>query len=63
MKSLACHQLLSSFVVLAALHAAEPAKNLAALQARPSPDWLTRGVMYQIWLRAFTPEGTLSAAT
>jgi glycosidase len=50
------------FTSLAAL-AAEPAKNLAAQQARPSPDWLTRGVMYQVWLRGFTPEGTLRAAT
>jgi glycosidase len=32
-------------------------------QARPSPEWLTRGVMYQVWLRGFTPEGTLRAAT
>ncbi|NLX99509.1 MAG: hypothetical protein GXY83_25520 [Rhodopirellula sp.] len=31
-------------------------------QARPSPDWLTRGVIYQVWLRTFTPEGTLKAA-
>ncbi|MCX6909429.1 MAG: alpha-amylase family glycosyl hydrolase [Verrucomicrobia bacterium] len=52
--------LFASFVML---HAAEPAKNLAALQARPSPEWLTRGVMYQVWLRGFTPEGTLRAAT
>lgn len=35
---------------------------LNARQARPSPEWMTRGVMYQIWLRAFTPEGTLKAA-
>lgn len=42
--------------------AAEPSKNLASLDARPSPEWLTRGVMYQIWLRSFTPEGTLKAA-
>jgi len=32
-------------------------------QARPSPDWVTDGVMYQIQPRAFTPEGTLKAAT
>jgi len=32
-------------------------------QARPSPQWVTRGVMYQIQPRAFTPEGTLEAAT
>lgn len=31
-------------------------------QARSSPDWITRGVMYQIQPRAFTPEGTLKAA-
>lgn len=32
-------------------------------QARPSQDWVTRGVIYQIQPRAFTPEGTLKAAT
>jgi glycosidase len=31
-------------------------------QARTSPEWITRGVMYQIQPRAFTPEGTLKAA-
>lgn len=31
-------------------------------QARTSPEWLTDGIMYQIHLRAFTPEGTLKAA-
>ena len=30
--------------------------------ARQSPAWFTRGVMYQIQPRAFTPEGTLKAA-
>ena len=43
--------------------AAEAPKNLSSLKARPSPEWLTRGVIYQIWLRSFTPEGTLRAAT
>jgi cyclomaltodextrinase len=43
---------------------ADPAKTeLAAKEARKSPDWLTRGVIYQVWLRAYTPEGTLRAAT
>jgi cyclomaltodextrinase len=32
-------------------------------QARKSPEWLTKGVMYQIQPRAFTSEGTLKAAT
>lgn len=31
--------------------------------ARRAPEWLERGVMYQIWLRSFTAEGTLRAAT
>ena len=30
--------------------------------ARNAPEWFTRGVMYQIQPRAFTPEGTLKAA-
>jgi cyclomaltodextrinase len=27
------------------------------------PEWLSNGIMYQIWLRSFTVEGTLIAAT
>ncbi len=43
--------------------AAEPPISLASLPARATPEWVTRGVMYQVWLRGFTPEGTLQAAT
>jgi glycosidase len=43
--------------------ATEPATNLSSVTARPAPEWMTRGVMYQIWLRSFTTEGTLKAAT
>ena len=32
-----------------------------SLQARPSPEWFRRGIVYQIQPRAFTPEGTLGA--
>lgn len=42
---------------------AEADAALHEREARPSPEWLTRGVMYQVWLRSFTPEGTLAAAT
>ena len=42
---------------------AEPKIPLHERQARPSPEWVTNGVMYQIQPRAFTPEGTLPAAT
>ena len=38
------------------------AANAWMQQARPSPDWFVKGVMCQIQLRAFTPEGTLKAA-
>ena len=31
--------------------------------ARSTPDWFANSVIYQIWLRSFTPEGTLAAAT
>ncbi len=30
--------------------------------ARKSPEWLKNSVMYQVFLRSFTPEGTLKAA-
>ncbi|MBM3888156.1 MAG: hypothetical protein FJ388_03420, partial [Verrucomicrobia bacterium] len=63
MTSFLRHQFVLLLASLAILRAAEPAKSLSTLQARPSPEWLTRGVMYQVWLRGFTPEGTLRAAT
>lgn len=31
--------------------------------ARKAPDFLDRSVIYQIWMRSFTPEGTLFATT
>lgn len=33
------------------------------LCATKAPEWITNGVIYQMQLRAFTPEGTLKAAT
>ena len=38
------------------------AANAWMQEARKTPAWFTEGVMYQIQLRAFTPEGTLKAA-
>jgi len=40
----------------------EAATPLNERRGRPSPQWVTGGVMYQIQPRAFTPEGTLKAA-
>ena len=38
------------------------AANAWMQEARKTPDWFTKGVMYQIQVRAFTEEGTLKAA-
>lgn len=46
-----------SFVAVTAFGA-----NAWMQSARRSPEWFTRGIMYQIQIRAFTPEGTLAAA-
>jgi glycosidase len=37
--------------------------NINQKSAREAPEWISHGVMYQIWPRSFTVEGTLSAAT
>ena len=34
---------------------------VAAQNARTAPDFMDRSVIYQIWMRSFTPEGTLYA--
>ncbi len=54
-----------AITLLAAVTVAGETKSpaLNTLQARQSPDWLKHGVIYQVWLRSFTPEGTLKAAT
>jgi len=49
-------------VAAACLALAAEKVPLSRQQARVSPAWMTDGVMYQLWLRAFTPEGTLKAA-
>ncbi len=54
--------LLSLWALATCVAAAQPAP-LNQRQARPAPEWVTRGVMYQVQPRAFTPEGTLQAAT
>jgi len=37
--------------------------SVATQSARAVPDVLNRSVIYQVWMRSFTPEGTLSATT
>lgn len=40
----------------------QEAKSLSQREARKAPDWVQRGIMYQINARAFTKEGTMDAA-
>ena len=34
-------------------------RQAAGQQARPAPDWLKTAGIYQIWVRSYTPEGTI----
>lgn len=54
---------LAALLALTTITADTPSVPINERQARPSPEWITGGVMYQIQPRAFTPEGTLPAAT
>lgn len=40
-----------------------PDPAIASLPARPSPAWLKSGVIYQIFVRAFSPAGDLNGVT
>ncbi len=57
------HLGLTALLTLATLAADAQSVPINEQQARTSPEWITGGVMYQIQPRAFTPEGTLPAAT
>ena len=37
--------------------------SFGAQEARHSPEWVNRATIYQVWMRAFTPECTLKAVT
>src|SRR5690242_19372715 len=37
--------------------------SFASREARPAPEWLQRLSIYEIWLNAFSTEGTLEGAT
>ncbi len=43
--------------------AQEPDPEIAKQPARPSPVWLKSGVIYQIFVRAFSPAGNLNGVT
>jgi cyclomaltodextrinase len=56
-----------SFVVFTAalFLAVGPARsqNLSAQSARPAPDWLRTGLVYEVFPRNFSPEGTFNGIT
>ncbi len=43
--------------------AQQPGNQLAAQPARHSPQWLSSGVIYEIYLRSFSPVGNLNGVT
>src|SRR5689334_23716156 len=53
-----------ALLALLLLPARFPAQDLSfgSRQARQSPDWLNRAVIYELWLNAFSQEGTLHGA-
>ena len=60
----ACALLIAFALVGSSLsRAQEPDQDLARQQARTSPDWLKSGVVYQIFVRAFSPAGDLNGVT
>ena len=44
-------------------YAQQPDPAIASLQARPSPEWLKSGTIYQIFVRSFSPTGDLNGVT
>lgn len=54
---------LSWFLLLAGSLVSPAQNNLAAQNARTAPDFMNRSIIYQIWMRSFTPEGTLFATS
>ena len=58
--------LLAPLLVLATLHRAsgqQPSRNVSGLSARQSRDWVRDGVVYEIFPRAFSPEGNFNGIT
>src|ERR1039458_5868998 len=59
------HKIKRSCFLVLALSLVSLGQNgpVTAQHARTAPDFLSRSIIYQIWLRSFTPEGTLYATT
>ena len=44
-------------------YAQKPDPAIASLEARRSPDWLKSGIVYQVFVRSFSPAGDLNGVT
>lgn len=53
----------SSLVTTGVLTARQADNSIASMPARPSPEWLKSGVIYQIFVRSFSAEGNLQGVT
>jgi glycosidase len=58
-----CSVVLCSVVLCAVAVAQAQGLSFGLRKARPSPEWLDRAIIYQVWMRMFTPEATLKAVT
>jgi cyclomaltodextrinase / maltogenic alpha-amylase / neopullulanase len=54
---------LATFLMPCWLSAQQADPNIPTLSARSSPEWLKSGVIYQVFPRAFSPEGNLRGVT
>lgn len=45
------------------IFAQEPDPAIVSLQARSSPEWLKSGIIYQVFVRSFSPAGDLNGVT
>jgi len=53
----------SLLIPILCLIAGSQNNSISSQAARNSPDFVGRSVIYQVWMRSFTPEGTLYATT
>jgi glycosidase len=56
-------RILPALLLALAAGASSPGQPVASRNARTAPAFLNRSVIYQVWMRSFTPEGTLKAVT
>jgi len=61
--ALACCIFAASPGIESQSYAQIPEPSIASLEARHSPDWLKSGIVYQVFVRSFSPAGDLNGVT